>query len=192
MDGISKPTEHLLAGISSAPGDEWEYVSKDTFGKQQKLVGRVKAVVPGTGVLESYSVDGKEFGEWVFDGKPSMLGAPIDASLLFSPHWSGNAIETLSALNGSKCGLAWNCSFIAKIAGNEKITVPAGTFDTRKIELHVAVGSPGQNLEIVVWYSVDQKRLVRQTVKGRGSHPNHAINSVREMIELSAFRPGVR
>jgi hypothetical protein len=34
---------------SEAAGDEWEYVATDIYGKKQKLIERVKAIVPGAG-----------------------------------------------------------------------------------------------------------------------------------------------
>ena len=189
----SKPSEQVLGTISSAIGDEWEYVAKDTWGKQQKVIARVNAVVAGTGVLEAYSVDGNEAGEWVFDGKPSLIGIPIDASLLFSPYWSGSGIESITVLNGSRFPVM---GISGKVVGDEKITVPAGTFDTKRLELQVAVGTSvgAGNLEVVVWYSIDQKRLVRQTVKGRHHGPTigHTINALRETIELLAFRPAAK
>lgn len=48
----SKPSEQVVASLSSAPGDEWEYLANDElFGKKRKLVLRVKAA-SSQGVLE--------------------------------------------------------------------------------------------------------------------------------------------
>jgi len=193
--GGSGPSTQTLAAVSSAPGDEWEYVSRDNFGKIQKVLGRVKAVVPGTGVLEEYLVDGKSSGEWVFDGKPSLIGIPIDAVLMFAPYWSGDKIDSPAVLNGSKYVVQ---AVSGKVLGNERITVPAGSFDTTKVELQVTVapgltsGFGSGTLEILVWYSMDHKRLVRQTVNGRHVMQSFFFNRIREAMELAAFRSGTR
>lgn len=185
--GSTRPPDPILAGVASIAGDEWEYVSRDIFGKQQKVTGRVKAFVPGAGVLEEYLVDGVSSGEWVFDGKPSLIGVSIDARLLFSPHWSGDQIDDLVVLNGSKLVIR---GISGKVAGTERITVPAGSFDTRKLQIDV--NTPIGDLQIQAWYSVDKKRLVRQVVNGRHPYPAAVFNSIRETIELTAFRSGTR
>jgi uncharacterized caspase-like protein len=75
----SKPSEHVLASLSSAPGDEWEYLASDElFGKKQKLLLRVKAVSP-EGVLEELVWNGKSGVTWVFGPRAAALGTPNES-----------------------------------------------------------------------------------------------------------------
>ena len=191
--GSQEPSPQGLKSLSAAPGDEWKYVLRDTFGKKQVMVGRVKEIVAGGGVLEEYMVDGRSLGEWMFDGKAALFGLPIDAGLLVAPYWSGDPPHSLTVLDGSTLRVF---GATARLAGNERINVPAGSFDTRIIRIDVTAtmqnsAMPG-SLEILAWYSVDQKRLVRQTVKGRHPYLPSPLNTIDETIELSAFRPGAK
>ncbi|MCF8179524.1 MAG: caspase family protein [Sulfuritalea sp.] len=183
----------VLDALGVTPGDEWDYVAKDIFGRKQQLTGRVKAVVAGTGVLEEFAVAGKPVAEWVLDGQPRLVGLPMDAIFLFAPNWNGesedidllNSAACLTIDHATGCAAAW-----MRVAGNERITVPAGSFDTRKLEIRVLGSSDWgtATLDVTVWYADDLKRVVRQTI--RGSHPmsEASVNALNETIELVAFR----
>jgi len=191
--GGQEPSPQGLKSLPAAPGDEWKYVLRDTFGKKQVMVGRVKEIVAGGSVLEEYMVDGRSLGEWMFDGKAALFGLPIDAGLLVAPYWSGDPPHSLTVMDGSALRLF---GAMAKSAGNERIKVPAGSFDTLKIRINVAAmvqnSSLAGTLEILAWYSIDQKRLVRQTVKGRHPYPPSPLNTIDETIELSAYHSGAK
>lgn len=187
----------VLGTLAAAPGDEWDYLAKDIYGRTQRLTGRVKAVVPGTGVLEEFAVAGKAPSEWVLDGKPRLVGLPMEAIFLFAPNWNGesedvdllNSKACLSLQHATGCAAAW-----MRVAGNERITVPAGTFNTRKLEIRVIGSSDwgAATLDVVVWYASDVKRVVRQTIRGRHPIAEASVNALNETIELVAFRQAQR
>jgi hypothetical protein len=79
-----------------------------------------------------------------------------------------------------------------KVAGKETISVPAGKFDTTRIEFHLRTMNDGT---VTVWYSDLHKRIVKQRgIFGRhgfaGSSGNAHLNSFRfdGTLELSAIR----
>lgn len=186
-----------LSALAAAPGDEWDYLAKDIYGRTQRLTGRVKAVVPGTGVLEEFAVAGKSPTEWVLDGKPRLVGLPMEAIFLFAPNWNGES-EDIALLNSAACLAIQHATGCAAawmhVAGNERITVPAGTFDTRKLEIRVIGSSDwgAATLDVVVWYASDLKRVVRQTIRGRHPIAEASVNALNETIELVAVRQAKR
>lgn len=177
---------------SSVANDEWEYLSKDKFGKQHKLVSHVKAVVDGTGVLENVLMDGSELGEWVLTGKPFLTPIKTDSLFLFSAHWNGEDISDATILNGSICGRTFACRLSAKIHGAEKITVPAGSFETTIIEISLTPEHPKPSwIKLKVWYSFVFRRVIRQTVTvfdQAGYMAQLFGGSTNETIELIARR----
>jgi hypothetical protein len=197
MAGAAKPAA-LPASISGSAGDAWEYVSTDAYGKKQKMIERVKAIVPGAGLLEEFVVDGRPLAEWVFDGKPYLVGIPTDAVLLFSPAWSGDSLDSLVIMNPSRCVIiqyVTGCTIShKKIVGKETIKVPAGSYDTTRIEVEATFSTDygAAMLTMVVWYSLEHKRVIRQTIKGRHPVNEASINTLYEVIELAAYRSWAR
>ncbi|MDK9702948.1 MAG: caspase family protein [Sulfuritalea sp.] len=184
----------LAGGTSGTAGDEWEYVATDVYGKQQKLIERVKAIVPGAGLLEEFVLGGRPLFEWVFDGKPRLVGIPTDSLMLFAPSWSGDGLDSISIMNPSRClqiQYVNSCRVgKAAVVGEEKITVPAGSYDTRKIQLTLILPTDygDATVEVSVWYSKEHKRMVRQFVKGRHPMAEASINALHETMELAAYR----
>lgn len=178
-----------IAGI--AQGDEWEYVSRDKrFGKKdRKLVLRVKAATKD-GVLEEIEWDGRRASEWVFGSKPMAVGAPNEAEFLFAPHWDGTAFKTLTVEGGSGiCTSAgYRCELRIEKQGAERITVPAGTFDTIRMDgwLNIGTALARTEGEFTIWYSPETRRLVKQHTDVRAG----IIRTVNfeEIIELQAIR----
>ena len=182
----------LASLATAAPGDEWEYLATDNrFGKKTEFTQKISAVVPGTGVLEKRYVNGKETGEWVFAGKPMMIGLPTESEVMFSPYWDGSNLDSMTLLNWPRC-LNDACTVKAELAGQETISTKAGTFDTKKIVIGVNIRRPQQPvysvyLKITAWYSDQHRRVVRQQTDGAG-----AVNQFRvdETIELVSVRSG--
>lgn len=182
-----------LASLATAtPGDEWEYLATDNrFGKKTAFIQKISAVVPGTGVLENRYVNGKEHGEWVFSGKPMMIGLPTESEAMFSPYWDESNLDSITLLNWQRC-LTDTCTVKAELAGQETISTKAGTFDTKKIVIGVSIRRPASPaysvyIKITAWYSDQHRRVIRQQTDGAG-----AVNSFRvdETIELVSVRSG--
>ena len=187
----SKPSEQVLTFLSSAPGDEWEYLSHDEmFGKKQKLVLRVKAVSP-EGVLEEIVWNGKPFIDWVFGASASALGTPNESEFMFAPHWNGGAISGVPVEGGTGFCISqgFTCRLELKPMGTEKLTIAAGTFDAIRLEGYFVVGFPGGSRTgtVTIWYSNEQRRLLKQSAQFMGNR-----SKFKETLELSAIRRAPR
>jgi uncharacterized caspase-like protein len=183
-------TRPLAFASSKAPqpGDEWEYLTRDElFGKNRKLLWRVKAVDQASGVLEELQVDGKPVQEWVFDGKPYFLGAPLESHFVFGPHWDGSNFPQLSVLGTGDCVGRLRCQITAKAVGMERISVPAGTFDAVRFDGQLTTNAFALRYygDISLWYSEKDRRLLRQTVKIRAKDVGFMVD---ETLELQAAR----
>ena len=181
------------AANRSSPGDEWQYVVTDhTLNKKLTLVERVAAVVEGKGVLEKFLLNGKEVGQWVFDGKSVLLGSSSEIGLLFASHLTVGNLSEISVANWGQCSDS-PCTATGRVVGQETVSVPAGTFDTTRIELELRTGNtPGI---IVVWYSGPHKRIVKQKGAWNGAGKLRLGPSAfrfDETIELSAIRYAAR
>ena len=175
----------FAGGKAPQAGDEWEYLVRDElFGNNRKLLWRVKAVDPSSGVLEELLVNGKSVQEWVFDGKPDLLGAPIESNFVFGPHWDGSALPRLSVHGTGDCSGRLRCEVSAKVVGKERISVPAGTFDAVRID-GLLTGSFTVSGRISIWYSERDRRLLKQTVNIRAAGIGFMAN---ETLELQAVR----
>ncbi|MBI5899309.1 MAG: caspase family protein [Rhodocyclales bacterium] len=189
----ARPAASPVSMIGAA-GDEWEYVATDIYGKQQKLVARVKAIVPGAGLLEEFVLGGRPLAEWVFDNKPHLVGIPLDSVLLFAPNWAGEDLDSVAIVNPSRClqiQYVTSCRVSKmKVVGEERITVPAGSYDTRKLEMTVVFGTDygDATLDATIWYSKQHQRMVRQSVKGRHPVAEAPVNQLYETMELAAYR----
>ena len=187
----SKPSEHVLASLSSAPGDEWEYLASDElFGKKQKLLLRVKAVSP-EGVLEELVWNGKSGVTWVFGPRAAALGTPNESEFMFAPHWDGLEVSDLAVEGGGSLCTSPGafCKLSLKVAGTEKLTVAAGTFEAIRLEgwIHAGVGGGSITGPVAIWYSREQRRLLKQSAELRGNKFKY-----KETLELSAIRRGPR
>ncbi len=183
-----------VAPLANNPNDEWEYlVTDNSFKNRQKLVMRVKAS-GSQGVLEDIVWNDRFVLNWVFGSAPTVIGTPNDAGFILGPHWDGSFLRELLVEGGTGiCSdKTANCRVSLREIGVETVTVPAGTFEATKLEGWFSanvpiVGGGGNTLSasgrVNIWYSKDQRRLLRQTVVAR------AIRFfVDETIELSAVR----
>lgn len=188
---VTEPPEPKVALLDMGNpqiGDEWEYATLDhAFGVKHTLVQRVKALA-NSGVLEESVLDGKNPLEWAYSGKPLLTATTTDSELLFGPYWNGQEGDTINVLGAPIC-LARVCSASKSLLGQEKITVPAGSFETVKLEVRVHVFGPNAMgtgiLQQTVWYSSDMKRAIKQRTISYGFAGAVRID---ETIELTAIR----
>jgi uncharacterized caspase-like protein len=189
--GSSRPGENVLAALSSAPGDEWEYLANDEmFGKKQKLVLRVKAV-SSEGVLEEVIWNGKPVLEWAFGSRVAAIATPNEADFMLAPHWNGSEVSEVLVEGGQgRCVSPGRyCRITLKVSGHEKLTVAAGIFDAIRLDGWISMGNANgsDTGTVTIWYSQDQRRLLKQSAlfNGRGTRFN-------ETLELSAIRRAPR
>lgn len=178
----------FVGGKAPQAGDEWEYLVRDElFGKNKKLLWRVKAVNPSSGVLEELLVDGKPVQEWVFGNQADLLGAPIESKFVFGAHWDGRELPTLSVHGTGDCVSRLRCRVTAKAVGKERISVPAGTFDAVRINGQITAFLSAMSVtgSISIWYSEKDRRLLKQTVVMRAPNAGFMTD---ETLELQAVR----
>ena len=178
-----------VASLQNAPGDEWKYLATDMFGKKQKLVMRVKAIA-AEGVLEELIWDDKPAFNWVFQDKAAAIGTPSDSGFMFAPHWNGVEISTI-LIEGGASLLNYSASLRLKVTGNERITVPAGTFDAVRLDgwINVNKPNPPPGGRVTIWYSKDQRRLLKQIATL--DNPSGQIK-FNETLELNAMQSASR
>jgi hypothetical protein len=78
----------------------------------------------------------------------------------------------------------------ARVAGREKVRVPAGVFDTMRVQ---ATGEENFGTSIVkinlnYWYSVDSMRTVKMSLETKNSLSSNQQNT--ESYELVSFEAG--
>jgi len=126
------------------------------------------------------------------------VGIPTDSVMMLSPNWASEDLSKLFILNPSRCRqipYVNDCEVSKKtLAGTETITVAAGKFETRKLEIVVrfATDYGDATLEVIAWYSTQHKRLIRQKIKGFHPMSEAPVNALVETMELSSFRSLVR
>ena len=158
-------------------GDTWTYrltEPKRTDGpKQRNYTVKVSAASP-SGIVEQYSIDQGPTGEWTHKGERHViaLGKSVFAPYLLAfgdlaPQGSLGRLH----IADPACGAVYVCQATGRIAAWETIRVPAGTFDTVRVEVQhdwrpVAMGGHqgGQHYggrTLIVWYSLAAKRAVK-------------------------------
>ena len=181
----------LLSDKLPAPGDEWEYQADYTYDGKRMIRQRVKAVVPGTGVLEEFFVNGNPVGQIVFEGKLVVFASPSGA-LMFAPYWSGKNLDALE-LVWERCNRDLTCRSKIKSRGEENLQVKAGKFETIKyvididfVTFNVAPARSG-SVELTVWYSNEYHRVIKQEVYS-GSPNAKGVNGSMELVSFRAPR----
>ncbi len=179
-----------VASLHNVPGDEWKYLATDMYGKKQKLVMRVKAIA-AEGVLEELIWDDKPAINWVFKDKANAILTPSDSGFMFASHWNGIDLADILVEGGGYLK-DYRMSMRMKITGNERITVPAGTFDAIRLDGIIYIDSRGDASgtpppgRVTIYYSKDHRRLLKQIAvlnnpAGRGVRFN-------ETLELTAIQ----
>lgn len=166
-------------------GDQWAYTSYDEiFGASRELVWDVKAVDPGDGVLEELRVNGRAVQVWAFTGAADAIGAPIASGFVVGPHWTGARFKDIQVHGAGDCVAKLRCKLTVMETGQERLTVPAGTFETEYVSGKItgyfsAVGS------FKFWYSREHNRLIKQYVDISARGVGYWT---KETIELKTIR----
>ena len=161
-------------------GDRWSYDIKDALtGDLRLAVTIVAAEVNEKEITTRTSVRGKDrpntivfnpdwgrIDDGIWKHRPSdLLG--IRKPLQVGKQWRAEGSST-----NLQTGVALQTSGLAKVVGQEKITTPAGTFDTFRVELTVRqINTKDQTksttLTVVNWYAPAINRWVRKNTEVR-------------------------
>jgi hypothetical protein len=167
-----------------SPGDTWTYrltEPKRTDGPRQRDYVVKVASVSAVEIVERFAIDGGGQGEWTHKGERQVvpLGKPT-----FSPYLLAFGPMPVGALGRLRiadpaCTGIYHCQATGRVIANERIQVPAGTFDAVRVEIQqnwrpVAI-SGQQNTQggsiLTAWYAPAAKRVVKLTSRPSFGYP---------------------
>lgn len=172
------------------PGDNWTYRYSDGYGKA------------GTFTVRVTGASGEEISDEARMGNNRHVGNFAPGVALSGRSFGGTTVREISpylqSLGPNEPTAEWhNISiltgeqpFAAHLAGSETVTVPAGTFETRKLVIQgtqvmrAAYGNPSRTFTVTVWYAPAVKRFVKLTFYA----PHAAYPAEQDTVELVEFK----
>lgn len=180
-------------------GDSWTYRLSEprrTDGPKMRSYTVKVASASAASILEQYAVEGGPSGEWTHKGERQVvtLGKPVFSPylLVFAEMPSG-ALGRLPIADPA-CGTTYVCEASGRVLATERLRVPAGEFDTVKIEIRQSwrpmqisgqMSSSGGST-LTVWYSHATKRAVKVT--SRASFGYQGPLDTDFDLELASYR----
>ncbi len=152
----------VVTGTAKMPmGDA---VDVATFDKAT-LVSRKRSIKQGPAVIELVFEGGKATGTMAMGGDPKPVAVDLGGELF------GDGVGGHEAIGALPLAEGYSATFRnfdvrqqkvqlkqAKVAGSEKVTVPAGTFEAWKVDIASADGEPGQT---TIWVAKDTRKVVK-------------------------------
>jgi dipeptidyl aminopeptidase/acylaminoacyl peptidase len=152
----------VVTGSAKMPmGDAVDVATLD----KTTLVSRKRSIKQGPAVIELAFEGGKATGTMAMGGDPKPVSVDLDGDLFGDGVGGHEAIGALPLADG------YGASFRnfdvrqqkvqlkqATVAGSESVTVPAGTFETWKVEIASAEGEPGTT---TIWVAKDSRKVVK-------------------------------
>ena len=157
-------------------GDTWTYRLSEprrTDGPKMRNYTVKVAAASSASVVEQYALENGPSGEWTHKGEREVrtLGKPVFSPyfLVFGDMTSG----TLGRLQiaDPACTATYICEASGRVVNTERLRVPAGEFDTVKVEIRQnwrpmqisgQMSSTGGST-LTLWYSYATKRAVKVT-----------------------------
>lgn len=191
--------EPIAPAPSVSVGDSWTYQYTDVWKHLPGNVNRLEVTaVDATGI--AVDIKRAATGAVISHQRFSNEMNPVDRGKMhFSPYYPryafplvpGKAWTVDATGENSAAGKRWRYQFKGKALGREKVTVPAGEFDTIKIEVigyyqgeeAGGRGGSGQSKE-VIWFAPSVNNFVKleyQDTNWQGAIFN------RDIWELKAF-----
>jgi len=184
------PIDPTLPKEMPQVGDTWTYVARDLRyrpnDRSRKYVHTVRSADAST-ITEQVMNNDKPLGEFTYTQSPTavfragMIEVFPFASAFRTLHpgaaWGSIPIRGLQRINQTGGAPAWTIER-ANVVGNERIVVPAGTFDAIKVvfegHVHTAVlgttTTPGlggyQDFTETIWYAPSAKRVAKIVMEG--------------------------
>ena len=152
----------VVTGTAKMPmGDAVDVTTLD----KATLVLRKRSIKQGPAVIELVFEGGKATGTMAMGGDPKPVSVDLGGELFADGAGGHEAIGALPLAEG------YSTTFRnfdvrqqkvqlkqAKVAGSEKVTVPAGTFEAWKVEIASADGEPGST---TIWVAKDTRKVVK-------------------------------
>ena len=176
-------------------GDRWEYSYVDITTRQRRSARFEVTGVSTDGILES--------GGFV-DAEPLQRAHSSGAQLVLTPGFLMEFSPYILSFGTPKPGEWWRslkpprnwdfcfvpgntCRASGKVVGTERVTTPAGTFDTVKvvIDFNTAAQAIGNWRQGTFWYSQSAKRIVKSTYRIRAGSSGNAPDYD---LELTSYK----
>jgi hypothetical protein len=175
-------------------GDRWDYEFINLSSKQRTPSSVEVTAVSPEGILDTGSSGGGASRSRAHSAGPSLafVGGP---NLQFSPYLlsfgAPKVGETWRNLDAEGAGFCrqggMSCSYEAKVVGSDKVTTPAGTFDTVKVVLDLNGRTGGGSIfwrQYTYWFAEGAKRVVKASHRTRGG----ASSAPDYDIELTSYK----
>jgi hypothetical protein len=161
-------------------GDTWTYrltePTRVDGPKQRDYTVKVSAVTANA-ILDQYAADMEQPGEWAHSagGYIAGLGRSLFAPYLFSFDRTREYGPIRVQIVDPACSGIYFCEATAQVAGRERVRVPAGTFDTLKVQVDHSWRASGTgsspslaaktygSRRLTIWYAPEVKRAVKYT-----------------------------
>jgi hypothetical protein len=142
-------------------------MSDETVITKGTLVTLSRTVHQGPATIEVTYKDGKASGTMSMNGQPRPITADLGGPLFAEGAGSSEVLASLP-LADSYSATFRNFDLMKQklklmqlnVRGSEKVTVPAGSFDTWKVELTLADGEAGGS---TIWVDKATRKVVKQT-----------------------------
>jgi hypothetical protein len=142
-------------------------VSDITSLEPKTLIVKARSIKQGPVAIELSFVAGKATGSVAMGGQTRPVDVSVGGPLFADGAGAYAAMATLPLKEGYSVlfrnfDVQKQKATIKRlsVSGSEKVTVPAGTFDTWKVEIASAEGDPGGT---TVWIEKDSRKLVKMT-----------------------------
>ena len=158
-------------------GDVWKYRSLDGFTNEVKVETTFRIVeLTASEVTTQLELKGRPTqGQMIFDRQWNLLDDGASKFEPFRPEFKfpmsiGSTWKQQAQKTVFSSGATYLYFTEAKIAGNEKVVVPAGSFDTLRIETEIESRSTGSDGTVTkflstAWYSREVNRFVRLDIR---------------------------
>jgi uncharacterized caspase-like protein len=202
---VSQSVSNSNASMFPRVGDTWTYTYKDLWGIKRGMLLKYEVVnVSDKEIRDRLSTDGKLVDEKVFRDTPSVVSRDFSdkgSRAEFSPYPQtighlgiGDELSNILFIRSlSHDGEPWVLK--GKVVKRESIKVPAGKYETIKLEItgerrnHLA-GRTGGNavpvhVEHEVWYAPSVKRVIKQVTR---SYNFHGGDYDKDSFELVSYK----
>jgi hypothetical protein len=198
------PLRPLERALAPRVGESWRYQYTSAIRNVPPRVLEVRVLdVTDEGVRDRLSADGEAAGdERRFGSALELVARPVSGLMVyeFSPYllafggFPAGSGTFAAAVPPSSWGTQWTAT--VTVRGSERITVPAGSFDALRVEIHGSrLFIRGQMddaidpvwLDATVWYAPAAKRVVQFAYFTQAWGRNFLA---RDQHQLVAHRPG--
>src|SRR4030095_13353744 len=166
------PTSPPHAAGMPAQGDSWTYeltVRSPPFRKA--VYTAIVQGATGDAILEDVQLGDEAVRQWAHSKGPAVVNLNLS---LFSPYavllgemFPGMRLR-IDNNDSRTCGTTWSCQLSGRVVGYETVRVPAGTFNTIRVEITQSWISQGQTHDrgeiggrtLAIWYAAQTRRGV--------------------------------